>query len=307
MKSDCVLNDDELEEKRRVIIRNRIRRLQRAPTSLADSDNMTVDTLIQIYDSATDKTISPQRFRSYATIRKVKSKSGDSFLTQLEMQNEVIELSLRNPKAPDEMERVKANLNYVAHFSDYITAFFYETINYCKQIRDFQRLPEDDQICLLQAASWEMMLLQSCQFYNVARNEFELDDMGYGRDDMKECGLDSNILQRICAIAKTIKSMDLAKDELVIVYTLIIFCEDRKGLGEVQEVSQIQERYAVLLQKLMNLSTNTARRNGKNKFPEIIFMLSEARCIAFLMRPLFEALNEQYANVLPTLMKEMIL
>ena len=29
MKSDCVLNDDELEEKRRVIIRNRIRRLQR--------------------------------------------------------------------------------------------------------------------------------------------------------------------------------------------------------------------------------------------------------------------------------------
>ena len=37
----------------------------------------------------------------------------------------VIELSLRNPKAPDEMERVKANLNYVAHFSDYITAFFY--------------------------------------------------------------------------------------------------------------------------------------------------------------------------------------
>ena len=77
--------------------------------------------------------------------------------------------------------------------------------------------------------------------------------------------------------------------------------------NSVQEVSQIQERYAVLLQKLMNLSTNTARRNGKNKFPEIIFMLSEARCIAFLLRPLFEALNEQYANVLPTLMKEMIL
>ena len=38
-----------------------------------------------------------------------------------------------------------------------------------------------------------MMLLQSCQFYNVARNEFELDDMGYGCDDMKECGLDSVI------------------------------------------------------------------------------------------------------------------
>ena len=40
----------------------------------------------------------------------------------------VIELSLRNPKAPDEVERVKANLNYVAHFSDYITAFFYVSL-----------------------------------------------------------------------------------------------------------------------------------------------------------------------------------
>lgn len=29
MKSDCVLNDDELEEKRQVIIKNRIKRMKR--------------------------------------------------------------------------------------------------------------------------------------------------------------------------------------------------------------------------------------------------------------------------------------
>ena len=46
-----------------------------------------------------------------------------------------------------------------------------------------------------------------------------------------------------------------------------------RGLTEIKvnEVSQIQERYAVLLQKLMSLSNNTGRRNGKNKFP-VIFM-----------------------------------
>ena len=43
---------------------------------------------------------------------------------------------------------------------------------------------------------------------------------------------------------------------------------------KVNEVSQIQERYAVLLQKLMSLSNNTGRRNGKNKFP-VIFMIFE--------------------------------
>ena len=30
MKSDCVLNDDELEEKRKVIINNRIKRMKRS-------------------------------------------------------------------------------------------------------------------------------------------------------------------------------------------------------------------------------------------------------------------------------------
>ena len=54
-------------------------------------------------------------------------------------------------------------------------------------------------------------------------------------------------------------------------YTLVIFCDDRKGLGEASEISQIQERFAVLLQKLMSLSANTGRRNGKNKFPVRIF------------------------------------
>lgn len=306
MKSDCVLNDDELEEKRRVIIRNRIRRLQRAPTSLADNDNTTVSNLIRIYESATDKNMSPQKFRSYAEIKAVKSKDEDSFITQLEMTNDVVLLNLHKPKE-GKVDAVKSNLNYVAHFSDFITAFFYETINYCKQIHDFQRLPEEDQICLLQTASWEMVLLQTCQFYNISQNEFEIEDMSYGFDDFQQCGLDKNIIQRFLSIAKTIKSIDLSKEELVIAFTLIIFCEDRKGLCEVNEVSQIQERYAVLLQKLMSLSNNTGRRNGKNKFPEVIFMLSEARCIAFLMRPLFEGLNDQYADVLPTLMKEMIL
>lgn len=55
----------------------------------------------------------------------------------------VIELSLRNPKAPDEMERVKANLNYVAHFSDYITAFFYVSLlfNYSLFISSYVFFP----------------------------------------------------------------------------------------------------------------------------------------------------------------------
>ena len=36
----------------------------------------------------------------------------------------------------------------------------------------------------------EMVLLQTCQFYNISQNEFEIEDMSYGFDDFQQCGLD---------------------------------------------------------------------------------------------------------------------
>jgi len=62
-------------------------------------------------------------------------------------------------------------------------------------------------------------------------------------------------------------SINLSKEELVLTYVLIIFCEDRHGLEEVSQVSQTQEKFAFILQQLMNLSKNTQKRNGKNRFP----------------------------------------
>lgn len=227
-------------------------------------------------------------------------------MARLQMSNDIVTVNVKSPKSA-ESDSIQVNLQYVAHFSDYVTCFFYETINYCKQIPEFRRLSEDDQIVLLRSAAWEMLLLQSCQYLNTNNNEFRVQDMSYNVSDLEHCGLDQTAIQRFVAFGKTLNSISLSKEELVVTFTLIIFCEDRKGLQEVNDVSQIQERYAMLLQKLMSLSTNTARRNGKNRFPEVIFMLSEARCIAFIIRPLMDALYEQCPDELPALMTEMIL
>ena len=35
-----------------------------------------------------------------------------------------------------------------------------------------------------------MLLLQSCQFYNISKNQFMIEDMNYGLDDFLQCGLD---------------------------------------------------------------------------------------------------------------------
>ena len=75
-----------------------------------------------------------------------------------------------------------------------------------------------------------MLLLQSCQFYNISKNQFMIEDMNYGLDDFLQCGLDKvrfkawenfqlfsqSVIQRYVTIAKTLASIDLSKEELVI-------------------------------------------------------------------------------------------
>jgi len=308
MKSDCVLNDDELEEKRQVIIKNRIKRMKstpRQPSQLSDEDQREISELLRVFNSSMGKNFSPKFFRCYQNIKTVKKQQKDMYTVKEQMRHDdaILDINSRSDSRTD----VNVNLQYIQHISDIVTTLFYETINFCKQLQDFKKLSESDQICLLRSASWEMMVLQCCQYVNKVTREFTLEDMGYGEYELSQCGLSQQLIERLFTFGKTMISINLSKEELVLTYVLIIFCEDRHGLEEGSVVSQTQEKFAFILQQLMNLSKNTQKRSGKNRFPEVIFLLSEARCITFMLRPLLHSLNDQFEDILPALMKEMII
>jgi hypothetical protein len=151
------------------------------------------------------------------------------------------------------------------------------------------------------------MVLQCCQYVNKITDEFTLEDMSYGEQDLKKCGLDTNLIQMMISFGKTMISLNLSKEELVLTYALIVYCEDRPNLTQGQYVCNIQEKYAFLLQNLMALPKNSLKRNGKNVFPEVIFLLSQARLIVFKLRPVLQSLIEQFGESLPELMRELIL
>jgi hypothetical protein len=151
------------------------------------------------------------------------------------------------------------------------------------------------------------MVLQCCQYVNKMTNEFTLEDMSYGEHDLIKCGLDSSLIDLMLSFGKTMISLNLSKEELVLTYALIVYCEDRPNLVRGSYVCQIQEKYAFILQNLMGLPKNTQKRNGKNVFPEVIFLLSQARFIVFKLRPVLQSLFEQHKDSLPELMNEMII
>jgi len=91
MKSDCVLNDDELEEKRQVIIKNRIKRMKstpRQPSQLSDEDQREISELLRVFNSSMGKNFSPKFFRCYQNIKTVKKQQKDMFTVKEQMRHD---------------------------------------------------------------------------------------------------------------------------------------------------------------------------------------------------------------------------
>ena len=62
MKSDCVLNDLELDQKRKMIQRNRIKRILNQPTQLTESDTDCISNMLVAYSNSFEKQFDPSQF-----------------------------------------------------------------------------------------------------------------------------------------------------------------------------------------------------------------------------------------------------
>jgi hypothetical protein len=161
MKSDCVLNDHELEEKRKVILKNRMKRISSSSqpvSNLNDLSQTNLNELVRIFNASMGKNFSPKFFRYYHNIKTVKKRLKDWNRVQNSMRTD--ERILYVSKSISDNKKVTAvtiNIQYVSHIADIITTLFYETINFCKQMAEFMAVEENDQLSLLKSAAWPRM------------------------------------------------------------------------------------------------------------------------------------------------------
>jgi hypothetical protein len=64
MKAECVLNHIELNEKRKLIQRNRIKRILNQPTLLTDADTDIISNMLSAYDNSFDQNFDPSKFQN---------------------------------------------------------------------------------------------------------------------------------------------------------------------------------------------------------------------------------------------------
>jgi len=62
-------------------------------------------------------------------------------------------------------------------------------VNFCKQLDDFKKVNENDQIVLVRGASVELLLLYITRFYDTKAEIFKVANMEYTMDDLKALGV----------------------------------------------------------------------------------------------------------------------
>jgi len=169
-------------------------------------------------------------------------------------------------------------------------------------------LDQNDQVALIRAVSTEGILLQAATYYDASKNRFLSPEtcLEYGLDELREIGLPEAFLEKLKGYLERFTQLDLSKEEFVLTIIIVVFSPDRRGLQNTSLIMKVQENYATLLERAM-ISPMTKAKYGRNRFPDIISMISELRMLSFMLQPLAKALNEQLdEDVLPPLLKEMM-
>lgn len=320
MKRECILSENELNKKRKIIQRNKIRKILNEADQLSPEEMSMLDHVSRMYNiSESESYQSVKNFRhtedmpSIAYAQKQsqcdKSTGMTDFINTIECRLKGLTVIYVENRQTKKTEAVTVNTIYIKHFSDIMTQGIFQFINFVKQIPEFTALDQNDQVALIKSAAPEAILLKAATFYDASQAKFiTFDcDLNYGFDELSEIGLSKTFIDRLKTFLAKFNQLDLCKDEFILINLAVLFSSDRVGLFNTNKINHYQERYTTILEKTMNLPEAKAKYN-KNRLPDVITLLSEIRQLVFMYRPLSTALHCQMPEgVIPALLKEMML
>lgn len=319
MKRECILSENELNKKRKIIQRNKIKKILNEAEQLTSDELSKLDHVSRMYNISENESYqSIKRFRntedmpnySRYNIFNDSKKASDvkDFITSIESRLKGLSVIYVEDRVMKKNEAVSVNTNYIKHFADIMTIGIYQFINFVKQVPEFVTLDQNDQVALIKAASPEAILIKAATFFDHNKSKFVTfdNDLEYGFEELTEIGLSKEFVDRFKTFLAKFNALDLCKDEFILINVVLLFSSDRIGLFESNKINNNQEAYATILEKTMNSPEAKAKYN-KNRLPEVIILLSELRELVFMYQPLATALNCQMKEgVLPDLLKEML-
>ncbi|XP_035168935.1 LOW QUALITY PROTEIN: nuclear receptor subfamily 1 group D member 1, partial [Oxyura jamaicensis] len=160
-------------------------------------------------------------------------------------------------------------------FSLSFTPAVREVVEFAKHIPGFQALSQHDQVTLLKAGTFEVLMVRFASLFNVkeqtvtfmSRTKYSLEELwGMGMGDL---------LSSMFEFSEKLSALDLSDEELGLFTAVVLVSADRSGMEDAASVEQLQETLIRALRALV-LKTHPAETS---RFTKLLLKLPDLRTL----------------------------
>ncbi|KAM9852288.1 nuclear receptor subfamily 1 group D member 2a [Aulostomus maculatus] len=161
-------------------------------------------------------------------------------------------------------------------FSMSFTPAVREVVEFAKRIPGFRDLPEHDQVGLLKAGTFEVLMVRFASLFNMAeRTVTFLSGKHYSIDTLRSLGA-GELLNSMCEFSEKLMALRLDSDEMSLFTAVVLVSADRSGIQDLNSVEALQDK---LIRALRNLVMQNHGEESATTFTKLLLKLPELRSL----------------------------
>ncbi|CAL8306417.1 unnamed protein product [Merluccius merluccius] len=163
-------------------------------------------------------------------------------------------------------------------FSLSFTPAVREVVEFAKHIPGFNTLSQNDQVALLKAGTFEVLMVRFASMFNVKEQTVTfISGATYGLEDLQAMGM-GELLGAMFDFSHKLASLELSPEELGLFTAVVLVSADRSGIENVPSVEQLQENLIRALRSLVSKLPDH-HHGDSPRFTKLLLKLSDLRTL----------------------------
>ncbi|MEQ2175133.1 hypothetical protein GOODEAATRI_015098 [Goodea atripinnis] len=161
-------------------------------------------------------------------------------------------------------------------FSMSFTPAVREVVEFAKRIPGFRDLSEHDQVSLLKAGTFEVLMVRFASLFNMAeRTVTFLSGKRYSLDTLRSLGA-GELLNSMCEFSEKLAALRLSEEEMSLFTAVVLVSADRSGIRDLNSAEALQDK---LIWALRNLVMQNHGDESATTFTKLLLKLPELRSL----------------------------
>lgn len=269
MKKECIMSESAIQEKRKVIEKNKVRRAVQQQPAMETHEVELVKSVVGAYFDAFIHLL-PYKFR---IIRRKQSMSKFSWVSDCLLENDTMNQLLFRLLSPSSKPRsvikiasnngqiVDARFSRIdeeigSRFNDHNNSLksalledYLQIFDFATRMQIFERINEVDQHILLRGCLLEIFILKMNSRFNHEDNSFQsLENIRFRLK--ADHFLTKKIIDEYLNFHQKLCRLDLSKEEKSLLFALCLFSDDRRNLYDSELIEEMQHQLAVSFENI---------------------------------------------------------